>query len=208
MKGVADIFISKEKLAQFWFLVACACLAGTAWYLYDLAVTSRGSMLYVPVEKTFVYLDRSLKQQELDELVDYHARLAMETFLNRGPRGPLTMERLPLLFSEDGKEQAFKDIQDTGYDFRERHVHQLMEVAQVQIQHFPNGAALTLVKGQLVRVSQDPTTKEGMTQSFQVTADLTWIRNPSLRDARRFPFICNSIEYTLKPFSSSEDSTR
>jgi len=204
MKGVTDIFISKEKLALFWFLVACGCLAGTAWYLYDVAVVSRGSMLYVPVKDSPVYLDRTLKQQDLDELVDYHARLALETYLNRGPKGPLTTERIVLLFSGEGLQQVIKNVQDARYDFRLRQIHQLMEVGRVQVQHFPDGSAFTLAEGQLVRVSVDPTLKESITQSFLVTAEMRWGRNANLRDSRRFPFVCTAIEYDLKATSSSE----
>jgi len=204
MKGVADIFISKEKLALFWFMVACGCLAITGWYVYDVAVASRGSMLYVPIEKSFVYLDRSMQQQDLDEVVDYHTRLALETFLNRGPKGPLTAERLALLFTGLGMEQVVKDVQDSRYDFRTRSIHQLMEVGQVRVQHFPNGDAETVAQGQLVRVSVDPTSQEAITQSFSVTARLNWERNQNLRDSKRFPFVCNNIEYSISPISSSE----
>lgn len=204
MRGVVDIFISKEKLAFFWFSAACACLAVTAWYVYDVAVTSRGSMLYVPIEGSHIYLDRTMQDQDLNELVDYHARLALETFLNRGPRGPLTMERLHLLFGETGFKQAIQDIKDSSYDFSIRKMHQVMEVGQVRVQHFPNGDAETVAQGQVVRVSVDPTSKETVNQSFMVTARMNWERNQNLRDSRRFPFVCNNIEYSLSPFSSSE----
>lgn len=204
MRGVTDIFISKEKLALFWFSVACACLAGTGWYVYDVAVASRGSMLYVPIEKSYVYLDRSMQQQDLDEVVDYHARLSLETFLNRGPKGALTSGRLTLLFDGLGMEQAFNDLHESYYDFNLRKMHQVMEVGQVRVQHFPNGDAETLAQGQLVRVSIDPVSKEAVNQSFNVTARQTWSRNQNLRDSRRFPFVCTSIEYSISPFSSSE----
>lgn len=206
MKGVTDIFISKEKLAVFWFMVASGCVAGMAWYLYDLALESRGNMLYVPIEKSFVYLDRSLEQQNLNEVVDYHVRLALETFLNRGPKGPLTTERISMLFAGNGLQQAIKDVQDARYDFRARQIHQLMEVGQVQVQHFPDGTVVTVAEGQLIRVSVDPASKEAITQSFQVAADMTFARNPSLRDSRRFPFVCTEVSYTLRGISSTEEN--
>lgn len=190
---------------MFWFLVACACLAGTAWYLYGVAALSRGSMLYVPVEKTHVYLDRSLKPQELNELVDFHTRLTLESFLNRGPKGPLNPERITLLFTGKGLEQALADRRETAYDFKVRNIHQLMEVGRVNVQHFSDGTAFTIVEGQIVRISTDPTTKESIIQSFQVSAELNWARNPSMRDARRFPFVCTEISYKLNATSSTED---
>jgi len=206
MKGVTDIFISKEKLAIFWFLVTCSCLAGTAWYLHDVAVNSLGSMLYVPIEKSPFYLDRTLQQQELDEVVDHHTRLALETYLNRGPKGPLTAERLSLLFTGPAMDQVVLDVKDSRYDFRTRSIHQLMEVGPVQVQHYPDGTAETVAQGQLVRVSVDPISKEGVTESFSVSARMNWGRNQNLRDSRRFPFVCTSIDYTLTLISSSESS--
>ncbi|WP_395747863.1 hypothetical protein [Prosthecobacter sp.] len=204
MKGVVDIFISKEKLAFFWFVAACACLGVTGWYTYDVAVTSRGSMLYVPIEKSFVYLDRSMQQEELDEVVDYHARLSLETLLNRGSNGPTTPERLSRLFAGAGMDQAVKDVQESRYDFHIRKIHQVLVLGQIRVQHFPTGEAETLAQGQLVRVSIDPASNEAITQSFVVTARQSWGRNQNLRDSRRFPFVCTNIEYSIRPLSSSE----
>ena len=33
MKGVVDLFIAKDKIAVFWFLVTCGVIVGAAWYL-------------------------------------------------------------------------------------------------------------------------------------------------------------------------------
>ncbi|WP_395735978.1 hypothetical protein [Prosthecobacter sp.] len=199
-----DIFISKEKLAFFWFLVACTCLGVTGWYVYDVAVTSRGSMLYVPIEKSYVYLDRSLQQEDLDEIVDYHARLSLETLLNRGGNGPTTGGRIRLLFAGAGFDQAVKDVQESRYDFHLRNIHQVVVLGQIRVQHFPTGEAETLAQGQLVRVSLDPTSGEAVNQSFAVTARQNWARNQNLRDSRRFPFVCTNIEYSIRPLSSSD----
>lgn len=213
MKGVTDIFISKEKLAMVWFMIACASLAGTGWYLYDMAVTSRGSMLYVPVENSYVTLDRTDKSlQEREQLIEYHARLALETYLNRGPKGPLTMNRLGLLFHGKGLDDVDQELRETHYDFDTRKIHQLMEVGPVRVQLFVNDkasgndAAFTLAEGQIVRVSQDPDTKGTVIQSFQVSAEMNWARNPSLRDGRRFPYVCTGITYKLATTSSGEDA--
>jgi hypothetical protein len=206
MKGVTDIFISKEKLALFWFSLACAFLAGTAWHTYNVAVTSRGSMLYVPVAQSEFYLDRSLDQQELDDVINYHTRHALETFLNRGPKGIFNKDRIPLLFIDLAREQVDLDERDSAYDFETRRIHQLMEVGPVSVEYSPTGGAETVASGQIVRVSVDPTTNEAITQSLAVSARLEWVRNPNLRDSRRFPFVCNNIDYRLSAISSSEDS--
>lgn len=204
MKGVTDIFISKEKLALFWFSLACLFLAGTAWHTYNVALTSRGSMLYVPVEKSEFYLDRSLEQHELDDVINYHTRLALETYLNRGPKGALDIDRIPLLFTGFAREQVDFDLRDNAYDLNSRRIHQMVEVGGVTVEYSPTGDAETVATGQIIRVSVDPTTQEGITQSIAMSARLQWARNPNLRDSRRFPFVCTHIEYRLSPISSSE----
>jgi hypothetical protein len=204
MKGVTDIFISKEKLAIFWFLAALACLGFTGWHLHGLANTSRESVLYVPIDQSFYYLDRSQSTETLNQLIDYHARLALESYLNRGPRGPLNAERLPLLFNDKGMENVLADVKETSFDFKNLQIHQMVEIGEVQMEIDNDLSAVTVLQGQVIRVSVDPVTKETVTQSFTVKAELHWERNPNLRYARRFAWVCNQVTYLLKEISSSE----
>lgn len=204
MKGVTDIFISKQKLAIFWFLVALGCIVGTAWHLYGVAIEGRSRMLYVPIEDADVYLDRNLTRQDLDEIVDYQTRLTLETFLNRGPKGPVTPARLGYLFSPSGYEQAVLDIKDNSYDFRTRQIHQMLELGEVSALHNPDGSATTRAAGQLIRVSIDPTEKQAITQAFTFIANMRWERNKNLRDKKRFLFVCTDLQYVIKEISSSE----
>jgi len=197
MKGVPDIFISKEKLAIFWYLASLGCLVFTGWHLHGMAVERRGSMLFVPIEKSPFYLDRNLTVDSRNELLDYHVRLALETYLNRGPMGPLTPDRLQYLFIGKGLEQVEFDEKETRYDFRNQQIHQLMEVGEIRLEVDTDLSALTIIKGQLVRVSIDPTTKEAVNQSFRVDAVMRWERNENLRTARRFAWVCNDVSYEL-----------
>ncbi len=204
MKGVTDMFIAKDKLAIFWFLVSCGCIIGTGWYLHGQAIEGRGRMLYVPIDRHDIYLARDMKPQDLNEVVDFHTRLTMETVLNRGPKGPVSPERIGLLFVGNGLDQVLQDIQDNRYDFRNRQIHQMVELGQVNVVHNPDGSAVTSTEGQLVRVSVDPTLKETVVQAFTVNATLQWRRNSNLRDNKRFMFVCQDISYVLKENSSSE----
>ena len=198
MKGVSDIFISKEKLAIFWYMASLGCVVFTGWHLHGLAVERRGSMLYVPIEQSRIYLDRSLTEDSRNELLDYHTRLALETYLNRGPQGPLTPGRLPYLFIDKGLEQVIQDEKDLRFDFKNQQIHQVVELGSVRMEVDQDLSALTIAQGQLVRVSIDPSTKEPVIQSFRVQAELRWQRNPNLRDSRRFAWVCNDVNYLLR----------
>jgi len=209
MKGVTDIFISKEKLAIFWFLVAVGTLIYTGSQLYDLTISSRGSIVYVPAQDTYTYIDDTAQDQEsvsgqLSELVDFHTRFTLETFLNRAPKGLVTPQRLALLFSDTGFAEAMKDIQGTSYDFKNQQAHQMVEVGKVDIILNTDGTAYSIANGQVVRVSIDPTSKELVTQSFLVNAEMNWARNPNLRYSRRFPYVCTSINYSLRQIAAPE----
>lgn len=204
MKGVTDIFISKQKLAIFWFLVALGCIVGTAWHLYGVAIEGRSRMLYVPIEQADVYIDSELTDEDLHTLVDFQTRLTLETFLNRGPKGPVTPERLALLFTPLGFEKALEDIKAKSYDFRSRQMHQMVELGEMSALHFPDGSATTRIGGQLIRVSIDPIEKEMVTQVFSISAILQWERNQNLRDKKRFLFVCKDIQYELKEQSSNQ----
>ncbi|MES2736123.1 MAG: hypothetical protein V4672_07375 [Verrucomicrobiota bacterium] len=205
MKGVTDMFIAKDKLAIFWFLVSCGCIIGTGWYLHGQALLGRGRMLFVPIEQHDVFMARDMKPQDLNEAADFHTRLLMETLLNRGPKGPVNNDRLEQLLIGNGLDQARLDIRDNSFDFDKRKIHQMLELGRVDIVHNPDdGSAITSTEGQLIRVSFDPTLKETVVQSFLVSATMQWQRNPSLRANKRFMFVCSDITYSLEEFSSSE----
>lgn len=204
MKGVTDIFISKQKLAIFWFLVAVSCVVGTAWHLYGVALEGRRSMLYVPIDLADVYIDNGLTKETLDSVVDFQTRLIMETYLNRGPKGPLNLERMGMLFSETGYDQSLEDIKANSYDFDKRKVHQMVEIGEVSLLHKPDGGAASRATGQVIRVSIDPVANQAITQSFALTANLEWDRNENLRDKKRFVYLCKELQYSLREMSSSE----
>jgi hypothetical protein len=195
MKGVSDIFISKDKLALFWFFVACACIVATALHLHTVALDGRSRMLYVAIDQPII--DRLVTPDERRDIMEYQARLAMETYLNRGPRGPLTAERLQKLFVGEGFEAVLKDLQDNSYDFRNREVHQLAEIGAIQILDNDDGTSSMDLSGQVVRVSIDPVERQVVNQSFSLTAKMSWARNTNLRDVKRFPFVCTGVSYLL-----------
>ncbi len=212
MKGITDIFISKDKLAIFWFLSACGCLLYTGWHVLDIAEASRGSMLYVPTQDSYVYLDKDtvLQQSDIDrlnELVDYQARLSLESLLNRGPHGPVNPDRIPRLFAGDGFEMAMYDIKDTRYIFKSQQIHQMMEIAQISIRHDPDGTAYTQANGQLVRVSINPTTQETVNEAFNVAAEMSLARSPTLQDIRHTPLVCTQVSYNLTSITPAEQDS-
>lgn len=195
MKGVSDLFISKDKLALFWFFMACACLVTTAWYLHRVALEGRSRMLYVAIDQPII--DRLITPDDRGVLIDYQARLALESYLNRGPLGPLTGNRIPNLFVGDALAAVAEDVNKDSYEFRSRETHQLAEIGSIEVLHNDDGSANTHAVGQVLRMSIDPVEGQVVNQSFFLKANLTWVRNMRLRDVKRFPFVCTAIKYEL-----------
>lgn len=204
MRGVTDIFISKEKLAIFWFLVALGCIIGTAWHLYGVAIEGRSRMLYVPIRNADVYLDDMLSTDTLNDQVNFCTRLTLESFFNRGPNGPTT-DRLSQLFDPVGRDQADVDLRDSSYDYKKRKIHQMIELGEVNVLQNPDdGSADSRATGQLIRYSTDPLTNQSIMQAFTVVANMHWVRNNNMRDNKRFLFVCRDLQYSLREIFNTE----
>lgn len=205
MKGVSDFFISKDKLAYFWFLVSCAIIAGTAWYANDVAGTSKAQMLYVVMNSPEVrYLDKDLSVDEAKDLFNAQARLAVETLLNRGPSGPLNMQRLRKLYGE-GALQGFimPDLAENREAFFSKQFHQMAEVDSVEVFLGEDGGAITVATGQLIRVGVDQVEAKVINQVHSFKVRLVFESNPNMRDSRMVPFVVKEVSYVLSLVSES-----
>lgn len=204
MKGVSDLFISKEKLAYFWFLVCIAILAGTGWYVNDIAGDGKSRMLYVMVNRPDVmYLDRDLQPETASDLFDSQTRLALETMLNRAPNGPVTQKRVGKIFVGAALEWLMKDLAEHREEFRSRQYHQMAEVGSVRVFLGEDGGAIVMASGQVIRVGVDPVEQKVVNQVFNLGARLVWEPNTNLRDTKLYPHTCREVAYTLTLASES-----
>lgn len=199
MKGVSDIFISKDKVAIFWFLVCVGILGFTGWYSLSLIQQARGDLVYLITnhEKT-VYVDRSLDDDTQEELIDFQTRLALETVFNRGPSGPLALVRVSKLLTGQAREILQKDLSSNKFDFANYQFRQLCEIWSVTLYRRPNGDLYTSAKGQLVRVGVDPANNEVINQVYTFDAELDWQPNTSIRDKKMFPYVCHKLAYVTR----------
>ena len=204
MKGVSDFFISKDKLAYFWFLVACACVASTAWYVNSIAADGDSRMLYVIMnDQNVMYLDQNLSTEGPKDLFDSQARLALETLLNRGPSGPLNPKRVPKLFTDTALEWVMNDVREQRVDFSSHQFHQMVEVGEIQVLLGEDGGAITVAMGQLIRVGVDQVESRVINEVYSVNARLVWEPNVNMRDSKLFPFVCREAKYALSLISES-----
>lgn len=204
MKGVSDLFISKEKLAFFWFFVCVAILAGTAWYVNDIAGDGKSRMLYVMVNRPDVmYLDRDLQPETATDLFDSQTRLALETMLNRTPKGPATQKRVGKIFAGAAMQWLMSDLAENREEFSSRQYHQMAEVGSVRVFLGEDGGAIAVASGQVIRVGVDPVQQKVINQVFNLGARLVWEPNTNLRDNKLYPHTCKEVAYTLTLVSES-----
>ncbi len=204
MKGVSDLFISKEKLAYFWFLVSCGCVAATAWHVNSIAADGDSRMLYVIMNRQDVmYLDQNLSTEGPKDFFDAQARLACETLMNRGPGGPLNPKRLPKLFTGDAMAWIMEDVRGQRADFNARQFHQMVEVGEVQVFLGEDGGAITVATGQVIRVGVDQVEAKVVNEVYSMNARMVWEPNVNMRDSKLFPFVCREAKYALSLISES-----
>jgi hypothetical protein len=204
MRGISDIFISKDKVAMFWFIVTCATLAGTAWYLKSLADEGRTRMLYVPMTREGVIeIDPAMDEDTTNELLDYQTRIALETLLNRGPSGPVNSSRISKIFIDGALEWVMKDIQASLFDFRDKQRRQMVELGASDVRISDDGSATVSITGQVVSVSVDPLEQRIVNQVHTVTATVSWVKNKHLRDSKLFPYVSEKVVYLMTLVSDS-----
>lgn len=198
MRGISDIFISKDKVSMFWFLVTIGTLVGSAWYLKSMADEGRSRMLYVPMSRTSVIeIDPMMDEDTTIELLDYQTRMALETLLNRGPAGPVNPSRLSKIFTGPALDWVLQDIQGSLFDFRDRQRRQMVELGKSEVRISDDGSATVSITGQVVSVSVDPLEQRVVNQVHTLTATINWVRNQHLRDSRLFPYVSDKVVYLM-----------
>ncbi len=198
MRGISDIFISKDKVSMFWFLVTIGTLVGSAWYLKSMADEGRSRMLYVPMSRTSVIeIDPMMDEDTTIELLDYQTRMALETLLNRGPAGPVNPSRISKIFTGPALDWVLQDIQGSLFDFRDRQRRQMVELGKSEVRISDDGSATVSITGQVVSVSVDPLEQRVVNQVHTLTATINWVRNQHLRDSRLFPYVSDKVVYLM-----------
>lgn len=198
MRGISDIFISKDKVSMFWFLVTIGTLVGSAWYLKSMADEGRSRMLYVPMSRTSVIeIDPMMDEDTTIELIDYQTRMALETLLNRGPAGPVNPSRISKIFTGPALDWVLQDIQGSLFDFRDRQRRQMVELGKSEVRISDDGSATVSITGQVVSVSVDPLEQRVVNQVHTLTATINWVRNQHLRDSRLFPYVSDKVVYLM-----------
>ena len=197
MRAVSHLFLARSRAAVFWFLVTCATLAGSGYYLQSKIANVRTLPQYVYTgSPDTYYLAPDLDVETPTEMHRAQTRLAMETMFNRQPSRLDNQERLPRLFSYEAAQAIVKGlIVPQAKNFHDNKLHQKVEIGEiiVNIQE-GQGEATTVATAQLVRAGVTPD-KTMINESWSVKIFFEWRINPDIEERPMYPTLCNSVTF-------------
>jgi hypothetical protein len=188
------VFIDKDRLARFWFLVAAAVLVGAAVERIHLARTLKERERVVIVDPAGTFFVTPLLQfQEARELHAQQSTLAAVAFLERNPKDLDHPELLKQMFLKEAHEKARSQWSKEEPEFKAKQLHQKAEVARIDFVETRTDAVLTQVSGQLIRsgIFQE----RAFTESLPFVLKLKMRRNPNMVENGRFPTAIEDFKY-------------
>jgi hypothetical protein len=188
------VFVDKDRLARFWFLVAVAVLIGTAVERIHLARTLKERERVVIVDPAGTFFVTPLLQfQEARELHAQQSTLAAVAFLERNPKDFDHPELLKQMFLKAAHEKARSQWSKEEAEFKAKQLHQKAEIARIDFIETRTDAVLTQVSGQLIRsgIFQE----RAFTESVPFVLKLKMRRNPNMVENGRFPTAIEDFKY-------------
>ncbi len=188
------VFIDKDRLARFWFLVAIAVIIGAGIERIQLARTlkERERVVILDPAGTF-FVSPLLQFQEARDLHAEQSTLAAVAFLERNPKGFDHADLLKQMFLKQANEKAHAEWSLEEPEFKAKQLHQKAEIAKIDFLETRSDVVLTQVSGQLIRsgIFQE----RAFTEALPFTLKLKLQRNPNMVANGRFPTAIQDFKY-------------
>lgn len=204
MKSSSALFISKEGLATFWFMLAAGAVLGAGFYVHRLINKTALRPQYIIMDSLDVKpLSFDLDPARVDARDMDQTRLLMDSVFNKSPSGLDALDRCKNLTSKTAWGWIQTELLDKQNDaFRDAQMHQKIEVEKIDLRHMPEqDATLASVTGQLLRTG----IYEGklFNEVWAVKAEVLWLPNTSLLQRGRIPIICHRFTCRETPVAST-----
>lgn len=189
-----QVFIDRDRLARFWFLVAAVVIVGAAIERNHLARTLKERERVVIIDPTGTFFVSPLLEfQDARELHAQQSTLAAVAFLERNPRDFDHPELLKQMFLKEALQKARSQWSTEEPEFKAKQLHQKAEIAKIEFIETRADAVLTQVSGQLIRtgIFQERTFSEAV--SFVLKLKMR--RNPNMVENGRFPTAIQDFKY-------------
>jgi hypothetical protein len=198
------MFISKEGLATFWFLLAAGAVVGAGFYVHRLVNKTALRPQYIIMTAPDVLpLTFELDPERVEARDRDQTRLLLDSVFNKSPSGLDAADRCRRLMSDTAWKWVQTELLDKQNDaFRDGQMHQKIEVEKIDLRRLPEqDATLATVSGQLLRTG----IHEGrlFNEVWSVKADILWLPNTSLLERGRIPIICHRFTCRESPVAST-----
>jgi hypothetical protein len=188
------VFVDKDRLAFFWFLVAVlaiGCAVGAPLYLVN-KFKQRERVVIVDPAGTY-YISPLLDFQEAKQFHAQQTTLAAIAFLDRNPKGFDSPELIKQMFLKTAYAKANKQQASEEDEFKSKQLHQKVEIAQIDILETRENFVLTQATGQLIRTGVFEAKAFSEAVPFKLAFKMQ--RNPDMTKNGRFPTAVSNFKY-------------
>jgi hypothetical protein len=203
MKSSSALFISKEGLATFWFLLAAGAVLGAGFYVHRLINKTALRPQYIIMTNADVKpLTFELDPAKVEVRDRDQTMLLLDSVFNKSPSGLDAADRCRRMMSDTAWKWVQAELLDKQNDaFRDGQMHQKIEVEKIDLRELPNNGTLATMSGQLLRTG----IHEGrlFNEVWSVKADILWLPNTSLLEHGRIPIICHRFTCRETPVAST-----
>jgi hypothetical protein len=203
------LFISKEGVAAFWFLLAVAALIAGAVYAERLAATKGLAPQFIWLGTTNPMVKELPSERMVDletelEQVDEFARMLADSVFNKSSRGLDSDDRCKQLLAPEAWKWLNENVLKMQEEaFTKAHMHQKIAVEHVDIDYDESRQIFTAkVSGQLIRTGI--LSLEIFNQSWKVNASFELERSRLLKHCGMFPYHCLKLAVNEKAESSTQ----
>lgn len=205
MRQTPTIFISKDGISTFWFLLAAGAVIGSLIYVRSVvSQTTLRPQFIIMANPDVKLLDYERDPAKQDEMIQEQSRLLMASVFNRAPSGLDAPERCRKLLNDAANDWVRTELLEKQEEaFREGRMHQKVEFDTITLRRFPNSKGISAsVSGQLIRTGIHETA--GMfNEVWAVKADMLWFPNDSILESGRIPTICHRFTCREVPIAST-----
>lgn len=205
MKPSSALFISKEGMATFWAMLGGVAILGSGFYVErKMVAAGLRPQFIIMTNRDILTLDPGTDPDREREILMEQTSLAMDSVFNKTPAGLDAPDRCKTILSPDAWNWVKTELLDKQAEaFREGHLHQKVEIAEVNLHQAANreDGTIASVRGQLIRTG----VLDGrlFNEVWNVRADMMWTKNTSLRTSGRIPHLCESFTCRETPVAST-----
>jgi hypothetical protein len=189
-----QLFVQRDRLPWFWFLVAVAVTVLAALDRYHLVqqFKQRERVVIIDPSQTY-YVSPLLQFAEAKDLHVQQAELATVAFLERNPKDFDHPDLLKQVFLKPALQKAQDQRTSEAVESRAKQLHQKPEIAKIDILATRENEVLVAVSGQVIRVGIFQ--EKAFTEAFDFKLSLRLLRNPNMALNGRFPTAVADFKY-------------